>query len=205
MHSFAVLAILAVAPLAAGPQSGTSANKPIPSAAAVEQTVWRYFQGRRDFRSGDLITREDVAPLLKLLRAKGLPLADAAEILEAVPDQDAFLVRQFGTPTGQKFMRRISSYPNVFDRLDRLASLPNGEQTIRDLIRNPGGEKMVAYMTTSAAGKNLGKVMTGGPEGKLFTVPTGQIYTVAMLLPRLQESRTAALKPAGKSRRDVRQ
>lgn len=199
MRTFVALAVLALVSPATGQESGTSGTgKPIPSAATVQQIVARYFQGRRDYRSGDLITRDDVAPLLRQLQAKGLPLADADEILEAVPGKDAFLVRQFGTPAGRSFMHRISSYPNVFDRLDRLASLPTGEQTVRDLIRNPGGEKMVAYMTTSPSGKRLGKVLTTGPQSKLFTVPTGQTYTVAMLLTRLEASRTAALKAAGK-------
>jgi hypothetical protein len=200
MHTFLLIAFFSLAP-AAGRQNGTAQpNGRIPSAAAVEQAVWGYFQGRRDFRAGDLITRDQVAPLLKQLQTNGLPLSDADEILETLPAADSFLVQQFGTPAGRKFMRRISAYPNVFDRLERLAALPNGEQTIRDLIRNPGGEKMVAYMTTSPAGKNVGKVMTGGPQGKLFTVPTGRLYTVAMLLSRLEESRAAALKPVGKSR-----
>ena len=134
-----VLVLLALTPVAAGQQAGTAVSgKPIPSLADVQQTVWRYFQGYRDFQPGDLITSDHVAPLLKELQGKGLPLADADEILEAVPGKDAFLFRQFSTPAGRKFMRRISSYPNVYDRLDRLAGLPNGEQTIRDLMRNPG-------------------------------------------------------------------
>ena len=95
-------------------------------------------------------------------------------------------------------MDRIASYPNVYDRLDRLADLPHGEQTIQEWLRNPGGERMVAYLTTTVSGTRLGKVLTSGPESKLLTVPTGRIYTVAMLLTRLQQSRTAALKLAGK-------
>jgi hypothetical protein len=192
-----VLVLLVLAPVAGGQQAGSPAtDKPIPSLAEVQRTVWRHFQGRRDFQPGDLITSEDVTPLLAELQRKGLPLADAGEILEAVPGKDAFLVRQFSTPAGRKFMRRISSYPNVYDRLDRLAGLPHGKETIYDLLRNPGGEKMVAYMTTTVSGTRLGKVLTSGPESKLFTVPTGRIYTAAMLLTRLEQSRAAALKAA---------
>ena len=76
--------------------------------------------------------------------------------------------------------------------------MPHGEQTVRDLIRNPGGENMVAYMTTTPSGKRLSKVLTNRPQNELFTVPTGRIYTVAMLLTRLQQSRMATLKAAGK-------
>ena len=196
-----VLVLLALTPAAAGEQAGSAlSGKPMTPVADVQQTVRRYFQKQRDFQPGDLITSEDVRPLIEELQRKGLPLADADEILEAVPGKDAFLVSQFSTPAGRKFMHRISSYPNVYDRLDRLASLPHGEQTIRDLVRNPGGEKMVAYMTTAVSGKQLGKVLASGPESELFTVPTGRVYTVAMLLTRLQESRAAALKAAGKKK-----
>ena len=92
-----VLVFFALAPVTAGEPSGSPAvAKPIPSAAEVQQTVWRYFQGRRDFQSGDLITSDSVAPLLEELQRQGLPLADADEILEAVLGKGDFLVRQFG-------------------------------------------------------------------------------------------------------------
>ncbi len=192
------MVFLALTPTTAGERVGPVVTaKPIPSLADVQQTVRRYFQARRDFQSGDLITRDDVAPLLAELQRKGLPLADASEIREAVLAKDTFLVQQFSTPAGRKFMRRISSYPNVYERLDRLASLPQGAQTVHELIRNPGGENMVAYMTSTVSGKKLGKVLTNRPEAELFTVPTGRIYTVATLLTRLQQSRAAALKAVG--------
>ena len=188
---------LALAPAVAAEPTGRPAQtKPIPAFAEVQRAVARYFQARRDFQPGDLITAADVKPLLAELQQKGLLLGDVEEILEDVPAKGEFLVGQFNTPTGRKFMRRIAAYPNVYDRLDRLAHLPNGQQTVRDLIRNPGGEKMVAYMTTTVSGRELGKILTDGPEAKLFTVPTGRIYTVAMLLARLQQSHAAAMKAA---------
>ena len=194
-----VSTLLALVPaVAAEPAGGPAQAKPIPAFAEVQRTVVRYFQAYRDFQPGDLITAADVEPLLAELRQKGLPLGDAEEILADVPGKGEFLVGQFSTPAGRKFMRRIAAYPNVYDRLDRLAHLPNGQQTVRDLIRNPGGEKMVAYMTTTVSGRELGKILTDGPEAKLFTVATGRIYTVAMLLARLQQSHAAATKGAGK-------
>jgi hypothetical protein len=174
-------------------------SKPVPPFASVQQAVWRYFQARPDFQPADLITREDVAPLLIELRRKGLPLADAEQILEKVPAAGEFLVDQLSTPNGRKFMRRIAVYPNGYDRIDRLSRLPLGQQTVRDLIRGPGGEKMIAYMTTASGGKELGKMLSNNPEGKHFNAPTGRIYTVAMLLDRLKQSQAAALKAPGKS------
>ena len=193
--------LLGVGPgIAAAPVGDRSDGKPIPSFAEVRRTVLEYFEEQPDFKSGDLITRDEVAPLLSLLKKQGLPLADAKEILKKTPAKGEFLVDQLSTKGGRKFMRQISAYPNAYDRLDRLGRLPHGKQTVRDLIRGPGGEKMIEYMTTTQGGKELGKQLSNAPDGKRFNRPTGRIYTMALLLDQLEQSRTAALKAAAKSR-----
>jgi len=60
-----VLLSLAVA-VAAGPQRGRA--RPIPSLSEVKQVVLRYFQAKPDYQAGDLITNEDVEPLLDKLQ-----------------------------------------------------------------------------------------------------------------------------------------
>ena len=172
----------------------SSQAKPIPSVSEVRLTVSRYFAARDDFQPGDLITKKDVAPLLAQLRQQWLPAADASRILERTPAEGEFLVDQLSTANGRKFMRRIAKYPDAYDRLDRLSRMPYGRQTVRDLIRGPGGEKMIEYMTTTAGGEELGTQLSNTPDGKRFNAPTGRIYTVAILLDRLQQSRTAAAK-----------
>ena len=56
-------------------------------------------------------------------------------------------------------------------------------------------------MTTAPGGKELGKQLSDDPDGKRFNTPTGRIYTVPLLLSRLQESYAAALKAAGKTKK----
>jgi hypothetical protein len=179
---------------AADPQRGGA--KPIPSLSEIKQVVLRYFQAKPDYRAGDLITREDVEPLLGKLQQKGLPLPDAKQILDKVPAKNEFLTQQLRTPGGRKFMRDISGYTDAYDRLDRLSRLPHGQQTIRDLIRGPDGYKMIEYMTTAPGGKALGNQLSNAPLGKDFNAATGRIYTVEMLLLRLEKSRAASLKAA---------
>lgn len=184
-----------VAKVGAAPADDPSDGKPIPSFAEVRRTVLEYYEDEeRDYKPGDLITQTEVAPLLALLKERGLPLTDGKKILEKVPAKGEFLVDQLSTKNGRKFMRRISKYPDAYDRLDRLSRLPHGKQTVRDLIRGPGGEKMIEYMTTTEGGKELGKQLSNAPDGKNFNQPTGRIYTVALLLDRLEQSRTAALE-----------
>jgi hypothetical protein len=191
-----VAAATAADPVASG---GKAKPKPVPQFSEVTQAVLRHFQAKPDYRSGDLITRDDVAPLLGRIERMGLPLPDAKRILENVPAKDSFLVQQLGTPDGRKFMRRIAGYPNAYDRLDRLSRLPRGQRIVRELIKGPGGEKMIEYMTTAQGGKELGKMLSDDPHGADFNAPTGRIYTVNMLLARLQQSHAAALKAAKKA------
>ncbi len=172
----------------------------IPKSSEVRQAVLRYFQARRDYRPGDLITREAAGPLLGQLRQKGLPLSDSEQILESMPAKDGFLARQLGTPNGRSFMRQISRYPDAYDRLDRLSRLPRGEQTVRDLVRGPDGYKMLQYMTTTPGGREMGKMLSNAPGAGDFNAPTGRIYTVDDLLDRLEQSRAASLK-AGRRRK----
>jgi hypothetical protein len=176
----------------ADPQS--TGTKPIPSMSEIEQAVLRYFQAKPDYRKGDLITKEDVEPLLGKLQQKGLPLPDAKQILDKTPAKNEFLSQQLSTSAGRKFMRQISGYADAYDRLDRLSRMPHGQQTIRDLIRGPGGYKMIEYMTTAPGGRVLGNQLSNAPQGKNFNATTGRIYTAEKLLPRLEQSRAASLK-----------
>ena len=195
----AIILLGIAAATAADPVGSRGKAKPIPQFSEIRQVVLRYFQAGADYRPGDLITREEVNPLLGRIERMGLPLPDAKRILENVPAKDSFLSQQFGTPEGRKFMRQIAGYSNGYDRVDRLSRIPRGQQTVRDLIKGPGGEKMVEYMTTAAGGKELGKMLSGDPHGANFNSPTGRIYTADMLLARLQESRAAAVKAAKKA------
>jgi hypothetical protein len=187
-----VVLLSVVVAAAADPQRGGA--KPIPSLSEIKQVVLRYFQAKPDYRAGDLITKEDVEPLLGKLQQKGLPLPDAKQILDKAPGKDEFLTQQLRTPDGRKFMRDISGYSDAYDRLDRLSRLPHGQQTVRDLIRGPDGYKMIEYMTTAPGGKELGNQLSNAPLGKGFNAATGRIYTTEMLLLRLEKSRAASLK-----------
>jgi hypothetical protein len=173
-------------------------GKPIPPFSEIQQTVLEYFQSRPDYKPNDLITREDVQPLSKLLQKRGVSSADMAPIIGQLPGRGEFFVDQLSTPNGRKFMRRISAYPNAYDRVDRLSRMIGGQQLLRDLIKGPGGEKLIEYLTTSSGGKETGKSFADAPRGAHFNEPTGRIYTVNALLAQIQKSYTAAEKVKSK-------
>jgi hypothetical protein len=154
--------------------------------ATIEKLVWGHFKSQDGFRQSDLIAREDVEPLIKKLAAAGLTLKKPDDLLNRLLAKNDFLYVELHTQAGRKFMRRIASYPDGYDRLDRLSHLPRGQQTMRDLIRGPGGEKMIEYMTTSAGGKELGNQLSQDPGGANFNAPTGRIYTAQDLLDYLK-------------------
>jgi hypothetical protein len=164
----------------------------------IEKQVWKYFESMDNFRSADLIAREDVEPLLKKLAAAGFTLKKPDDLYKKLLTKNDFIYVQLNTPAGRNFMREIASYPNGYDRLERLSRLPRGEQTVRDLIRGPGGERMIDYMTNAAGGKELGKYLSKDPNGGDFNAATGKIYTVSDLLKYLKE-KYESQKKAGTS------
>lgn len=186
------LIFLSAAAVAAAPTK----IKPIPSFSEIKQVTLRYFQAMPDYRPGDLITQDQVGPLLTQLQRMGLPLPKAREILEKVLTTDNFLAQQLSSPKGRSFMRQISSYKDCYDRLDRLSRIPHGEQAIRDMIRGPRGDEAIKYLTTTSSGNVMGKQFSRLPNGKNFNDPTGRIYTVEMLLRQLEQCHAAALKAA---------
>ncbi len=189
LSALAAMVNLALAATPAGEKPGGKATAKL---SELQRAVAQYCEKQLDLLPTDLITRDDVAPLLAQLRRKKLISVDVKQVLAKVPSPDEFLVRQLRTPNGEKFMQRIASLPRAYDRLDRLSRLPLGQQTVRDLIRGPGGDELIQYMTTTPGGKALGRQLSNAPDGKDFNAPTGRIYTMAMLLDYLER---AAAKP----------
>ena len=96
-------------------------------------------------------------------------------------------------------MRRITTYPNGYDRLYRLAGLSNGRTTVSDLITEPGGYKMIEYLATEKGGSNMGKMLSRAPKGKGFNKSTGRIFTEQQLLDRLRASYTREAQSRSKA------
>jgi hypothetical protein len=173
-------------------------GKKIPAFSEVQSAVSRQFAKMPDQRPDDLITRDEVEPLLTQFQKAWLPTAEAKQILEMLPAKGEFMVDQFKTPEGRTFMRRIATYPEGYDRVDRLSRLPQGEQAVRLLIQDPRGDRMIEYMTTAKGGLEMGRMVSKAPQGEKFNARTGRIYTRTMLLARLQQIHTAVVKAAGK-------
>ena len=193
--------LLATAAAAALSGTGFSAPapdvpRPMPAFSAVKSVVEQHIATIPDFEKNDLITREQVEPLLAQLELLGWKVADWPAILSQTLAPGDFVASELrGGKKGLAFMRAVSRLPAAYDRLDRLARLPRGKQTVHDMIHKTGGAELIQYLTTAKGGKELGKMLSHAPKGHDFNKPTGRIYTVTDLLDRLEASYKRAVAP----------
>ena len=163
--------------------------KPFPPFPEVKQAIEQYFAAISDYQPGDIITRSQVQPLFAQLQRLGWTVSDRNEILGQVPGDSDFLVRQLRTRRGRTFMRQIGSNPDTYDRLERISRLPRGRLTVSELIQRPGkGSDVINYLADNPKGIQASKQMSRKVTGTKFDKPTGRIYTVKMLLDRLEAS-----------------
>lgn len=200
MRVMTLLLAMAVAATLCATGFGAPASdetRPMPAFSTVKSAVQQHFTAIPDFEKGDLITRDQVEPLLAQLEPLGWKVADRPAILSQTLTPGDFVASELrGSKKGLAFMRAVSGLPAAYDRLDRLARLPRGKQTVHDMIHKTGGAELIKYLTTAKGGKELGKMLSHAPKGHDFNKPTGRIYTVTDLLDRLEASHKRALAPA---------
>jgi len=168
--------------------------KPLPSFKIIKEVVDSHFASLPGYKPGNIISRSEVKPLFEKFKLLCWEVSDRRAILDDVLADGSFLVVELRRPAGRRFMRRISKYPNAYDRLDRLSRLPHGHKTVLALINGKGGYEMIEYMTTSKGGIAIGKQLSNAPKGANFNKPTGRIYTVKILIDRLREAHAFTLK-----------
>ena len=140
-------------------------------------------------QENDLITQQDVSGLFKKIEKLGWEMnkQDRKRILDRLLSENDFLVRQLRTAHGKQFMRKISTLPGGYDRVDRIRKMPHGKQRIQEFIKGPDGDKLIEYLTTTRYGKNLGKQLSKAKNGRNFNQPTGMLYTRKDVLESLQK------------------
>lgn len=159
----------------------------VPTMTEVKAIVRKHLQSNSDYVPGDLISRKDVEPIFDELVELGVPLSEGQEELydDFVPDNSP-LVRSLRTPEGRKFMQKIKSLPEVYDRLERLFWNPKGRELIEQLIDDPKGPAILQVMLEPAGKAAIAKYLNDDPSGKNFSIPTGHIHTANELLKRLE-------------------
>ncbi|MBN2476773.1 MAG: hypothetical protein JXB62_19340 [Pirellulales bacterium] len=178
-------------------------EKPLPPFEDIRETVSRHFSMLPDYQPGDILAQSEVEPLFVQLDRMGWSVADSKTLVNRVPPDGDFLVRQLRTPEGRKFMRQISPYPGAYDSLDRMRWLPNGQRTVYNLIhQSDRGGDVIKYLRTTEDGKRAERLMGEKPTSPDYNKPTGRIYTAEMLLDRLEEGYAKAREAEEKAAAD---
>lgn len=159
---------------------------------AITKVVDEFFASQPGFQKGDLITRSQIEKVVAKLVSDGVTISDPASMVKLGLADDSFLVREFSTPNGKRFMRKIAPSSGGYSHLDRLSTIPRGQTTVRDLMRTKDGDKMIEYLATTKGGKNMGGMMAQARGGVDLNKPTGRIYTADDLVTALKD---AMVKP----------
>jgi hypothetical protein len=159
-----------------------------PDFAVVTHAVGGYFASLPDYRAGDLVSRSHVAAALAGVEVVGWKVPNVDEIVQRALPDNSFLVMQFATPAGHRFMRKIAQDPGAYAQLDRLSSISRGQMQVRELIRWKGGDEMIRYLTTTKGGRHLGRQMADAGQGVDLNKPTGRIYTADDLVSELKRA-----------------
>lgn len=165
-------------------------EKPFPTWAQVEGRIDEHFKklAETGYRPGDLLSRRSVEPLFGSLAKAGWKVRDREAIVAQLTPDDDLLVRQFGTPQGREFMRKIAGNTDNFAHLHRLAETANGTRQVRDLMKLPNGPDVLAALVSSPQGQDISRRIAAGPRTRNFNKPTGRIYVQPQLIVRLRES-----------------
>jgi hypothetical protein len=155
---------------------------------AVAKVVEEFFVSQPDYQRDDLITRSQIEKVVAKLVSDGVKISDPGSIAKRGLADDSFLVRELSTPSGKRFMRKISTRSGGYSHLDRLSTSPRGESIVRDLMRTKDGDKMIEYLATTKGGKNMGSMMAQARGGVDLNKPTGRIYTADDLMAALNDA-----------------
>jgi len=169
-----------------------AAAEPSTEFSIVSQAVTDHFNSVPGHQAGDLISQSQIAAALEVVKQAGWADVKAKEIVQLGLADNSFLVREFSTPAGRKFMRKAARHAGAYTRLDRLSSIARGETIVRGLIRDKGGDKFIEYLATTKGGHNLGATLAGARGGADLNKPTSRIYTaddlVAVLKREIDEA-----------------
>ncbi len=148
----------------------------------VAKVVDDFFTSQPDYEHGDLITRSQIEKVLSKLAGSGVKVPEPSSIAGLGLPDNSFLVRELSTPSGIRFMRKVSQHSGGYSNLDRLSTIPRGQTLIHDLIHQKDGDKLIEYLATTRGGKNMGAMMGNVRGGTDLNKPTGRIYTAEELL-----------------------
>ena len=171
-------------------------KKSRPAFDKVRSTVQRHFENLNAYKSGDIISKDEVRPVFQKLNKLGWKVKDEKKILEDTLDSSHVVVKTLRTRDGRRFMRKVSGERLIYDRLDRISHESGGQRLIRDLPKLPDASRYAKNKRPRAV-PGLLDLLPKKRSGKTrrideYNKPTGRIYTEDDLIKRLKKSYDAA-------------
>jgi len=180
------LAAIAVTPLIAPLLAAEQSPSKVPSWNDVQKVIDAHVSSWRDGKPADLITRSDVAPLLKSLGKIGFHVAEIEEGVNFYLADNHPLVERLRTERGKKFMRAFGHLPDAYDRLARLCAFEEGRRLADEIIGGTNPDLTILWLCTAEAAAEIESRWPQEPFCQNFNVPSGRIYTRADLREHLR-------------------
>jgi hypothetical protein len=150
------------------------------SMSKFRRVVAKFFQEHKVPRN-EIITQQDVRPLLSTLKSQGMIL-DQKELMQMIPGDENALVRLLRTPNGRKFMGQTSNNKLMFDRLERITNEAGGKRLLRDLMKLPDAARYAKIDTGPGVPDMIDFLPKIGSSKtrrvKDYKKPTGNLYTL---------------------------
>ncbi|HZZ71059.1 MAG TPA: hypothetical protein VFE24_02335 [Pirellulales bacterium] len=185
-----------------------AAKEPAKPVGAAEQkvdlaaVVKRTLSQNVDYRPGDLISQNEIEPIVDELLNLGVRPADNEELYDAILTANDHLVVLFQAPGSRAFIREAAKTPGAYDALERLGWTAAGREMLDQLIANPDGQKMFQTLMTPAGSAKFQELVKNDPRGRNFGLPTGRVHTADDFIQRLQSK--AFLQPGQTNPRDAK-
>ena len=155
----------------------------------VQEVVEDYFKTVPNYISGDLITNQQIEPLIRLFDEAGWKIQNTELLLRRFIKTGSYLDQVMNSsPKGRVFFRQITSFKNGMDRVERMSVMKAGKSTIRQLVYEmPGGADYVKALATTKHGQKLGHIVRQSKNGQNFNKPTGKLYNEEQLIEHLEK------------------
>lgn len=170
----------------ASPQSTEPRKPKVPPFSVVEEVVARELAKKSGYKSGDLITRGDVAGVKPQLEKLGFPVQKTSKGLEVLMADDHPLAVLIRTPQGDALLPKIKNVELALDRMDRLCGFPEGLELVRKLVVAPNALEVVEQLCLPESAKGLAAKYPNEPACQVFDFPSGRAFNERQYLEHLR-------------------
>ena len=172
-------------PTGTAPQAAERKSK-VPPFSVVEQVVARELAKKQGYKSGDLITRGDVAAVKPELEKLGFPVNKTSKGLEVLLPDDHPLAVALRTPQGEAIASKIKNIELALDRMDRLCHFPEGLELVRKVVVAPNSLEVIEQLCAPESVQGLAAKYPHEPACQVLDVPSGRAFTERQYLDHLR-------------------